>query len=423
MSNYYAEAASASATAVVIVAESVSISAGRGTTTPTNDDGYNYSNNNNNHNNNNNNNNSSYYNTQNLNIKTRKKSSNKTNLRNLKRNEKFFKKFQQEIESSVNNNINNNYNNKTISTTSSLISSTTLSNINSTALTTGSLPLLLKSTSITVIPPPLISFKPTLKPESQHQQLTFADNNNNCLKNNNDLFDISPRNSIQMNAIKIKTIQTSTTALSSSNKHRISAIPIKTKNEKLPTNSTLFVQPAAPTTTTTTTITKDSKAKPEPIIDHALSLEDFNMPNNLSDEFESTDLKPVFSKSLANKIKNHYRSINNESVFTSLTDPQPADRIETNAKSNMITNNMVVPALINDKFFKNNNNKTNTNSTSMNAKPKVFNSKVRHSKSNSFESSSFLLQPQENNGFSSNMNSTRSNYVSKLKLPNKLKQL
>ena len=133
--------------------------------TSTNDDGYNHSNNNLNTSNN----------TQNLNIiKTRKKSSNKTNLRNLKRNEKFFKKFQQEIESST-----------------ALISSTTAtinisSNYNPTFVTSN----LLKSTSTTVIPPIITNRK--------HSNLTDL--------NDNDLFDSqSPRSSNHqiMNAIKL----------------------------------------------------------------------------------------------------------------------------------------------------------------------------------------------------------------------------
>lgn len=316
--------------------------------TSTNDDGYNHSNNNLNTSNN----------TQNLNIiKTRKKSSNKTNLRNLKRNEKFFKKFQQEIESST-----------------ALISSTTAtinisSNYNPTFVTSN----LLKSTSTTVIPPIITNRK--------HSNLTDL--------NDNDLFDSqSPRSSNHqiMNAIKLNN--------KTNNFKKISAIPIKTKNNndinnkqsQLPASSTLIHQTDS---SPNHQMSKQSK-KSDPILTQTIdqttvNLEDFDSSKNMSDEFDM-DLKPVFSKSLANKIKNHYKSINSENVYNSID-----SNAEMVSDTSVPLGTNVVPAL-NDKFFKNNNKHSNL------LMPKPLNSKIKHSKSNSFESSSFLLNE---NGFAS----------------------
>jgi hypothetical protein len=312
--------------------------------TPTNDDGYNNNN------------------TQNINIniKSRKKSSNKTNLRNLKRNEKFFKKFQQEIESSIH------------STSSSVITNYLSSDNNNQ-------PILLKSTSTTVIPP-IISIN-----KKEPRIFNLAD----VSDNDSDLFDKSfKKTSNQMNAIKTKP----------NNLKRISAIPIKTKNEIIkhqpqfpPVNSILIQndhhlnqQQQQQQEQHQSLINKSEQMNT--IQDPStVSLEDFGSKTK-NDEFIDMDLKPVFSKSLKNKIKNHYKSMNSEGVYNSIdSNNEQINDINNNGNKNVV----VVPDLINDKFFK--NKSTNHN------KPQL---KGRHSKSNSFESSSFLM-PIEN-GFSSN---------------------
>lgn len=136
-------------------------------------------------------------------------------------------------------------------------------------------------------------------------------------------------------------------------------------------------------------MSKQSK-KSDPILTQTIdqttvNLEDFDSSKNMSDEFDM-DLKPVFSKSLANKIKNHYKSINSENVYNSID-----SNAEMVSDTSVPLGTNVVPAL-NDKFFKNNNKHSNL------LMPKPLNSKIKHSKSNSFESSSFLLNE---NGFAS----------------------
>lgn len=356
---------------------------GRGIT-PTDDDGYNYFyyyNNNSSSSSTTNNNNSTH--TQNLNIKSRKKSSNnynnKTNLRNLKRNEKFFKKFQAEIESSIHTSTlaNNTTNNKNISdlidstqttTRTTIVEIRSINNNNNSVLVPES--KLLKSTSIILPPPPLL--------KSSKSKFNLIDNDN------------------------LSTRQMMTTK---PNLKKVSNIPVKlktidTKQQQqqvvMPANSMLLNQTnTSLKTNTTSTKTID--------LANTNSLEDFNSSKNLSDEFES-DLKPVFSKSLVNKIKNHYRSFNSDSMFSSI-DANLDGSSDTKSSSNDTSTTSVVPALISDKLFKNGN----TNGKTL---MKPINSRARHSKSNSFESNSFLLNK---NGFKSSKN----NVPPKLKLPNK----
>lgn len=353
--------------------------------TPTDDDGYNYFfYYNNNNSSTTNNNNSSY--TQNLNIKSRKKNSNnynnKTNLRNLKRNEKFFKKFQAEIESSIHTSTLVNYtNNLDLSSQHQQQKQKSLLQISEIQQTLSnhieSVPesKLLKSTSIILPQPPL-------------------------LKSSKSKFDLNDNDS------------SAHPKMSKPNFKKVSNIPVKLKsidnstkqNQALPANSTLLTQTNGLKANTTSMKTID--------LTNTNSLEDFNNSKNLSDEYE-TDLKPVFSKSLVNKIKNHYRSFNSDSLFGSLdanvdviSDSKNGNN--TNVDSNSSKTN-VVPTLISEKLFKNG---TNTNGRTLIKPIKPNNSKTRHSKSNSFESNSFLISE---NGFKSSKN----NITNKLKLPNK----